>query len=263
MAEILESIKQQMDTSNLNNICSNLKPLPWEFITEKDRGCDHVNCWEDTHEGIFVCIDCGLVIEDRLQLNNYEQCIPARKSDIETFLTDICHNANLPSGIIPYTLWYLKSVKSRDDKKMFNEKQLAIFALYESLNRHDIPRTPQELEYYSGIKYTMLWKIENTLMLKTTLAKSENWIEKFCILLEIDFKHVYTLKNIVRNMFGFGGVQPQSLAALVIHLYCKEQHIPITLKKICEFCVVSTSAIAKLKKKMHTKFLNNISLLDA
>ena len=185
------------------------------------------------------------------------------KHSVETFLYDVCDKGNIPLSIIQYTLWYVKQIKTqlKIAQKKFKDTEIVIYALYESLNRHNLPRTPQELQVYSGILPARLWSIENCLQLKTTPCRAIDMIERYCVILNLDFSDIVTMKGIIKNMFGLGHIHPQCLISVVIYLYCKEAKKDISVRKICQTCGVSTSNMYKILQKITPRFKAKISLL--
>jgi transcription initiation factor TFIIIB Brf1 subunit/transcription initiation factor TFIIB len=225
--------------------------------------CSHSNVVDDEREGTCVCTECGLVLE---QL--YFPCYTSDIDDIDRcktflFLRDVCSNAFISENIIYYSYTYFKHLKKDQSiiSKKFADIAIASFALYETLSRHKNAYTAKEIAYYTGTPCTTLWKIENCLHVTEMLNNPQDFVERYCSSLEIDFYPTKIIKGITGNMYGLGDIRPSCVVAAVIYLYCKEIDEAISMKKICEVCDVSTGNIYKIINRLDKMYKDNISLL--
>ena len=247
-------------------------------VNNEGEECQHAHSIDDEHTGSCVCTDCGLVLE-QLYMFDYKQKehmdnlyeatqLKAEKFDIARFLTDVTHNAHIPSYILSRALWYFDIIKGRlkDKKKHFKDRDIAAFALYETLNDQGVSRTVLEIEDCTGISRAILWAVESSLIFTNTLIDPKHLVDRYCTTLDIPWRDLSEIKTIVGNMYGMGNVRPQCLVAVVIYLYtnffCKlgEQMKP-TLRKICDVCIVSPMTVLKIVKNMEPRIVANIGIL--
>jgi transcription initiation factor TFIIIB Brf1 subunit/transcription initiation factor TFIIB len=225
--------------------------------------CPHKETIEDDREGYEVCTQCGLVLQQLF--GNVSRLIEEEKNvSVYNFLLDTCANAHIPSFIVDYANSYFNkicAVVKKDKRRKNTDLAIAAYCLYESLSRHQIPRTAQEIEQYTNIETSTLWAIESALNIKYTLDHPLDFVDRFCALLELPFYHAKIIKGIVGNMFGLGNIRPQCVVGVVIFLYCKEQKIRLSIKNISETCGVSSTNIYKIVKNIKKPFADNISLL--
>jgi transcription initiation factor TFIIIB Brf1 subunit/transcription initiation factor TFIIB len=231
------------------------------------NGCPHTETIDDDQQGECICLQCGLVLEPvyQTQVNETRHFNDPENDmrEIDEFLKDVGEHAGIPLSIINYTEWYFQKIKKQLlAKKKFKDKDIASYALYETLCRHKIPRTVQEIIYFTSTTAKQMFAIESELNIKETLNHPLDYCDRFCSLLGIDFWDGKIIKGIVFNMFGLGNVRPQSVVALVVYLYCKEKKLEITLTDICEVCSVSASNIYKLvRENVREPYRSQITLL--
>ena len=140
-------------------------------------------------------------------------------------------------------------------------RRVASYALYETLSRHNVPRTASEIQYFTGCDTSLLFKIESSLHLTETLNKPQDFVSRFCSILNLRFRDERRIKSIVENMFGMASIRPHCIVAVAIFLYCKEKNIDCPLKRICETCDVTSTNIYSVIRKMKTLYVNKITLL--
>jgi transcription initiation factor TFIIIB Brf1 subunit/transcription initiation factor TFIIB len=255
-----------------------------EQTEEHENECLHNTTIDDEQSGDCVCIKCGLVLEQLYMLDyKHKQHIETHphahttqivegelntSSIIAQFLVDIGHNAHIPLSIINHATWYSEIVKGqlRDKKIKFTNKEIAAFALYETLNERGVSRTVQEIAVYTQVSCTSLWDIECAVTKPNTLINPQNLVERYCTALQLSYGYMSEIRTIVGNMYGMGGIRPQCLVAAAIYLYCHSELYPNSgptpsLKQICDVCIVSPTTVNKIIKKLDPKYVANISLL--
>jgi transcription initiation factor TFIIIB Brf1 subunit/transcription initiation factor TFIIB len=213
-----------------------------------------------------VCTDCGLVL-DQLYLPSYispSDIYCAEQDKIFIFLKDVCGNAFIANNIIYYSYNYYTKLKKDPSviEKKFKDSIVASYALYETLCRHGNAFTAKEIAYFTGTPCNYLWKVENCLHVTETLNNPQDFVDRYCAMLTIDFYTSKIIKGIVGNMYGLGDIRPACVVAAVIYLYCcKEKNMQLTMKEICEVCDVSSGNIFKICKRLFPTYRNKISLL--
>lgn len=233
--------------------------------------CPHQQTVDDDREGSCVCLQCGLVLEAIYQQpwrqeerDSSEVFSSSGQSDqIKTFLLDVAAHAEISACIVEYTYTYFKKIKRQleNHTPKFTERVLASYALYETLSRNKFSRTVQEISFFTTCSLSKLWAVESALNLKETLNHPLDYVERFCSLLDIKYHEMKIIRGIVGNMFGWGGIRPQCVVAVVIHLYCKETKNKLPLLRICEVCDVSSTNIYAIIRKMKKMYSGKITLL--
>jgi len=180
------------------------------------------------------------------------------------FLKDICANGFMPNYLVSYAFSYFK--KLRNDaaikRRKFKDDAVAAFALYETMSRHEIPRTVNEIEYVTGVPSNQLFSIEGCLHFSDTLNNPQDFVERYCSqLANITYFDIKIIKGIVGNMYGMGDVRPNTIVAAIIYLYCKEVDLKQSIKTICEVCGVSSYNVYKIVRNLRSDFSHQISLL--
>lgn len=252
--------------SNISN-----KKMSDPCESAEGNGCSHSNTIDDEIDGSCVCIECGLVLE-QLYFHSYkfkEKDVCTEESELNAdskilvFLKDICENAFVVESFVHYSFSYFLQLKKDPAilAKKFKSEEVASYALYETLSRHNVPHTAKEIEHFTGTSCKLLWAIENCLHVTETLNNPQDFAERYCTLLNLDWYNMKMIKGISGNMFGLGDIRPSCVIAAVIFLYCKENNIAMTMKKVCEVCDVSTGNMYKIIKRLPKKYVTNISLL--
>lgn len=241
--------------------------------------CDHSEVVDDYREGVSVCIDCGLVVEEQLYVAAFETHNNKTLSESslinEIFLQDVCDRNNIPGSILADALERMHALttilqtnwKERHSQllkpapKKYKNNEIAAFALYETLNLHAVPVSLQTIWRYTNVSTSVLWSIERMLP-STPTVHATDLIESFCRLLSISFQHITRMKNIAKHANIFGSVKPQGIVAVIIFLYCTEFKLCVTLNEICQNCYISRANMHKIIRSIDKKYKNNISLFD-
>jgi transcription initiation factor TFIIIB Brf1 subunit/transcription initiation factor TFIIB len=230
--------------------------------------CSHQNTIDNVRDGEQTCLDCGTVVD---QLyggeTHYQQSGDEMKEDeIHFFIKDVCFNACLPSNIIPHTEKYYLKLCEQLGTSSFKRKTLAAFALYETLNRFEIPRMVEEIEYYTGIKMKDIWRVEANIVTKDTLSDPKHYVQRYCSLLQFsysDTKHIESFVTTMETELKLGNVRCNCLVAVVIYLFCKEAKKKVSLKRICETCSISATSVHRVIRMLKMDCRSDISQINA
>lgn len=231
--------------------------------------CSHQETIDDDREGYCVCIECGLVLEQIYQqgelcLKKPLNLLSLREEDeADTFLRDVCSRAEIPPGISQAALSYFRKIRQQllPHKRKFGYRDVASYALYETLSRVGASRTKREISFYTGCNVARLWDVESLLDLEDTLEDPSDYIGRFCFLLGIKSAEVAKIRRVLCDWTFLEGVTPQCAAAACIFWFCSENNKSITLKKVCEACDVSSANISGIIRKMSTAYKNKISMM--
>lgn len=238
------------------------------------NGCTHENTVEDSKEGTIVCLECALVLEDRISFYHYDggfdktetKTTTKKEEEDEQMLFELSDRGMFPQNVVyqtvskyeQYKKFFLgKKQRVDDDDNDENEKKIKntaiiAFALYTTLIDNNISRTPIEICQIFNVSTSDLWNVEKKLdnyFFSANRASNNvaDYIERFGGILNISYSSISRIKTISLQLYGMGGVTPQTLAACLIFLYCK--HSPtesiIALKTISEKCYISASNLSR------------------
>jgi transcription initiation factor TFIIIB Brf1 subunit/transcription initiation factor TFIIB len=219
----------------------------------------------DDEEGQQVCIDCCLVLQqsffsteqqqqqtEPLQaktLMEEEEGSDERKT--KYFFLDICSNAHIPPNIATLSTNYYKKLQKKLAGRVpkFKNKQIAAYALYETLSNEGISRSVQEVSYYTDCTESKIWAVESVLNIEKTLSSPLDFVERYCVELGLNYSDILKIKQYLDGNNALKYTRPQCAVAVAIYTYCKQQSNKILLKDISKICSVSTANIHSLMRK--------------
>lgn len=230
--------------------------------------CSHEKTIDDDREGFCVCLQCGLVLEPIYQQGwsceaKPLHLSPREEDEADTFLRDVGSRAEIPQGIVESSLSYFRKIRQQlsPHKRRFNRRDVASYALYETLSREGASRTKREIGFYTGCNVAKLWDVESSLDLEDTLEDPGDYIGRFCFLLGIKNIEIAKIRSVLSDWTFLEGVTPQCAAAASIFWFCSENKKQMTLKRVCEACDVSSANISSIIKRMSAANQSEIAML--
>lgn len=217
--------------------------------------CGHCTTVDNEKDGEVVCIECGLVLHPLYMTSpwtssNSPMCTTHQKA--LDFIRDVGENACIPANVICYAENYYEKIKIKLSPK-FKTNTVAAYALYESLNKFEVPRMAEEMEHYSGVKMQHIWQVETSLSLETPLHNPKNYVSHYCNLLNLCYADqvvVCDAVDCINQDNSLGNLRCNCLVGVVIYLFCKEKKKKVTLKKICEKCDISATSIHRVVRQL-------------
>lgn len=158
--------------------------------------CDHPRTIEDNAVGDEICAKCGLVISQIFGSSNEKNMSHREESKMNghmlifrEFLLDICARLHLDNGVVVENTIHLLNVMKIDEKEAVKDKNRAkvAYALWEALNRIDIPKNPKEIAYICGVNPNQLLNVENEVDILSTYAPPSSFVEYGCARLGLPF----------------------------------------------------------------------------
>lgn len=194
--------------------------------------CEHLYPTIDEHEGIIVCCDCGLVLENNYFVQPIPQIEPSDTvvnsyNNIQNEALELLTRLNLPIDII---------------NNVPSEKQ-NVEHLYDIINKTTVVTT-KEFCAASGIQNKKLTKCNKNKVLYTNLTLL---LEKYCKLLDLSFRDYTLIKENVLNK-PMSGHPPLTIIGYYIFIYCKSNKIKRSMKSICTTLGISTISIQRYRK---------------
>ncbi len=214
-------------------------------------GCDHANTIIN-REDESVCTACGLVVFVQL-FSSFLRETPYFKPFNKTheFMKDVGENAFISDAVITQAINYYDKL-SLLFKKKIREETLAAYSIYETLNKHEVPRLAREISYFSGVSESEIWRVEANLTLEIPLSSPQQYVQRYCNLLNLGFKAQEEIIGTVETMqqLPLGYLRSNCLVAVGILLCCKKNKKRLTLKKICESCNISATSVHRVKRQL-------------
>jgi transcription initiation factor TFIIIB Brf1 subunit/transcription initiation factor TFIIB len=145
--------------------------------------------------------------------------------------------------------------------RKFGWRDIASYALYETLSREGASRTKREIEFFTGCKTAKLFEIESALALEETLEDPSDYIERYAISLGLSRQDSAKMRSVFSGWDFLHRVSSQCAAAVTIHYFCVENQKKISLKNICLACDVSPGHVANIARRMLAANRSQIKLL--
>ena len=199
--------------------------------------CEHKNQVIDEHEGIYICEDCAKVL-DNIYIEPFDSNF---KTEI-TFDNQNVLNSNKISSEFIHRL-NIPDLNVEDKK---NELKCAS-NIYLEANKSNCTVTLKEISAISGYSCKQISKeTKNTV----TLLNQPTLIEKFCKLLNLDYKTYTVIKENISKKEQ-SGHNPLTIVASHIYLHLKkEKKKKISMKKICDVVGISSISIQRYLKSI-------------
>ena len=216
--------------------------------------CGHCNII-DNFEDESVCTDCGLVLlSQTFSAASWTLAKTYSSSNsVHEYIRDVGENACIAESIILFATHYYDQIRITLERK-FRDKPIAAYALYESLNKFEVPRLAEEIAFYSGVTLQKLWEIETSLILETPLNDPKHYVHRYCTMLNFSYVDQMSVRDVVERVqtdLPLGNLRCNCLVAVIIYLHCKETKKKITLRKICETCSISATSVHRVVRQLN------------
>ena len=221
--------------------------------------CAHAVVVEN-REDESVCTECGLVLAEQMYHDFFHPkgwatpnggVLLYGENRIHKFIRDIGANACIPDNVVLYATNYYEKIQAALPLKI-KPWAIAAYALYESLNKFEVPRMAEEIAHYSGVKLQDIWQVETNLMLEETLNDPILYVQRYCNLLQFSYADQVRVRQTVEQMLQLplGNVRCNCLVAVVLYLHCKDSKKKLTLRKICEVCSISATSVHRVVRQL-------------
>ena len=221
--------------------------------------CSHERNIENQQDGTTVCLDCALVLEERVLYTPSESFHLERKkeeeenqSEEENLLLEIRERWNFPKAVISDTLHLFINLKKDSNLvSLFKKKHLLAFAFYTNLMKHECSRLPEEVAFYFEMKkYVDLFRIGEYTNLYF-VPKTEDFLDRFAAYFPFTYKEKTLMRNVCFKFYVRHSYQPKTCAVIIIYFYLvyirKEESV--TIKDVCEKCGVNYYNVRNLLSK--------------
>jgi len=210
--------------------------------------CDHSIQIFDSISADCVCSLCAHVLYKDYSSPKF---IPEEEYHPQwsSFFLNCCANMNIADGIASeaLTLFNKRNTKSIRGKK----KALAAYTLYETMLKHNVGKTVEEISFYTEVTTKAIWSVEKTFQCPYSDCV-ENYVEKLCYFLDLTRRDAAQIRKIISNneLDIVDGRRPQNIAVALIYYYCDKKEMSKSLKNVCTVCNVSISSVQQILKKL-------------
>lgn len=197
-------------------------------MADESNTCKHLNVVIDEHEGIYICTDCAHVISSYFihdRTVNTEFQTPEKNNET----LEILARLNLPDSF--------KDFISKQNESLVNNAS----NIYIKTNEKNSVVTLKEMSSITGIKPQKLAKN------MTNVINKELLLEKYCTLLDLDFKSSTVIKENYLSK-EISGHNPLTVVASAIYIYSKKENKKLSMKKISDVFGISPISIQRYLK---------------
>ena len=197
--------------------------------------CSHENVVDDERGGCCVCVECGLVLEDKLFLPNYNETfleynLKTRNKEKEEEIRELLHRINLPDA-------YLDQIA---ENCLTKSKKKIPYIVYKTLNEDGCPISIKEISAVSGFPDSKIYKDQEKD--KILISKPELMLEKYCRYFGLNFNSYTVIKEKIKGS-SRSGHNPLTIIGANIYLHSKEVGLKIPIKTIARELKISCISI--------------------
>lgn len=209
-----------------------------------------------TPEDELVCSNCGRVLEcmtshaQNLPSSHDYQLILSGKDirEIREKILDVCDSFHVPTYLTENILLAHSKLKSTTSDRFTKMERLA-YAMYITLNKEKIPRSPNEIGYFFNINPSRLHEIEKN--------HSEQYPVEAIDLLsrvmsELNIRHYLSssISHEIQRIQSISLAKPETILACAIFRVCKSPYQDLTVQDISTACGVSTASLRSLNSRV-------------
>jgi transcription initiation factor TFIIIB Brf1 subunit/transcription initiation factor TFIIB len=213
--------------------------------------CFHAATISDLATGDIICTACSFVIE-----KYYDTPVTTSFTEPDhkwkNYILNVCANMCVNDCIATESLTRFRSLISTTIAK---QREIAAYALYETLLKHNVGKTVEEVSFYTEVLPKAIWKVEKSVHCEYD-EKVENYLDKFCYFNDLTRRDAAQIRKLIVNnvqlLEAVEGRHPQNVATALIILYCEKNNISKTMKSICDTCGTSVSSAQQMLKKLKT-----------
>lgn len=273
--------------------------------------CEHKRTIDDHHTGDIVCTDCGLVFHERIQMGNssrsmmclsrpvsaspsvstvaseWESALLGDHRVVRNEMMETCHRLHIEStSIVESAVELMRYLAIKNGRWMnpSTRRRVFAFALWETLNRANCPRTPQAIAHACGISPSSMLRVETELgagrlinkmwrrdplhshfpshLSDTTYCPPHEFVDMLSGMLDLPFAVAFlTMKLLKKFEDEYFGVNPDLLLAgafsHVLHAFrvytakgvCAASIHDVNDAKLCEFFVLTEGALDRMRRR--------------
>lgn len=203
--------------------------------------CKHINQVTDEREGTLVCVDCGLVLSEFVFIDaDLNSTYKKASSVLQNEISEILERLNLPQCYVDNVEENFKSITT---KRNINMNTILAASVYKTFNKEKNTLSIKDVSAASGISARKISSFNKSIH----ILKTENILEKYCKLNNLDFKNYAVIKEDL-NKYKILGHNPLTLVGSVIYMHCKKNKIKRSMKDIAQSLGISIVSIQRFIK---------------
>ena len=247
----------------------------WRFYGSEDsKSSDPTRCGMPVNN-LLSNMSCGTMISSKgnspevKRLRTIHKYITSNYNDrailsIFENLNIIALNNNINSMIVDQAKKIYKDIRDIKISRGINRDALIATCLMASLNINNVSRSQQEIAAIFNINRSHITQgrkkllelnnyIKNNLIYSINITTPDNFIPRFCSLLDIENKYIDLMKLICKKIQKLPDISentPPAIASGIIYFICYLCKLNISKKKISDICKISEVTINKCFKKL-------------
>ena len=196
----------------------------------------HTNKVTDEREGQIVCVDCGLVLTDKIFLE-YNQFSNDEHNNLSNKVKDILEKLNLPYCFVSDIVRKYLSLQ--------HKKFLLEYVVYLTLHESGFPISIKDISSVTGISHSRIYDLQEND--QSICLRPQDLLEKYCTLLQLDYK-TYSLikKELIPEIQT--GHNPLTVIAATIYTFSKKNKLKLSMKQIANVVKISSVSIQRYIK---------------
>ena len=215
--------------------------------------CPHLNHVIDEREGSIICLDCSFVISDHLFVadssilyHDYNEITQYNKH--HEFIKDTCDRMHIINSFTQKSIDCFEDFfKKLEPKQKVDGYIVAAYSIYDTLKRENVPRSLNMISYFTGISWKKLSNFEKKYQKKPNSTNVKQTLTTNYRHFNLTLSDLYNLIGI-SNSFKKTSFSPNTLAASLIYLYCKNNLIQCKLYAVVSTFQVTATAIYRCMK---------------
>ncbi len=207
-------------------------------MPHSEHFCPHLDQVTDDREGTIVCTNCGLVITDQVFQQSYLSETNQKEHDLAITINNILDKLNLP---VCFTTDIIKKYLSIPKRKFLLE-----YVVYLTLHECGFPISIKDIACVTGVSDSKIYDLQEKD--QSICLKPQDLIEKYCTMLNLDFKTCSVIKKELPTVIETGH-NPLTVIASTIYKYSRRNKLKLSMKQIATVVNISTVSIQRYIRK--------------
>jgi transcription initiation factor TFIIIB Brf1 subunit/transcription initiation factor TFIIB len=205
-------------------------------MPHSEHCCTHINQVIDEREGTMVCLDCGYVVAE--QIYHETSLLREENNNLSCQIKDILDKLFLPHCFTADII--------RNYNKLTKKKHLLEYVIYLTLHEMGYPISIKDIACVTGITDSKIYDLQEND--KAICLQPHDLLEKYCNLLQLDYKTYSLIKNDLPTKIETGH-NPLTVIASTIYKFSKNNKLKLSMKQIASVVNISTVSIQRYIRK--------------
>ena len=214
--------------------------------SSRSSDCTHPDIVEDFATGTTVCRQCARVLDTPV-FGYPDVPLPEEISPdaLTMSFVDLCQNGHVPVIYANDMSALFQTVIKNKEVSIHQKDILIAVCFYESLKRQFIPRTIKETAGLTGQSIKSIIALLRTVFPSSVDLKPYQVIARFCGKLGIHRRHAMKIEKSLAKYEQYNSVSPETIAAAVITMYCRDRALEPCISEISSVCGLSDTSIRR------------------